>query len=500
MTIAFQNIPGNIRVPFFYGEVRAGAQGYQQNSALLLIHFMNGVTSGVPTATPGLPVQIFGNEDGLFGIDSPLAQMVKIARKNAPFQTVWGLPLAAPSGGAASVGTITFTATAARSASANFYVNGQQERFTILSGDTPTAMAAKLVAALNADVNCPVLGSNVAGVVSGTANLKGTWGNDIKFAVNLFPDDDPYFSTIATIVQPTGGAGDGDITTPLANLGDTPFDWIALGFHDGANVALLESFFSDVSGRWGPYSQLYGHGFWGKDEIFASLATDGQTHNSQHCSFLGQYNYNTPPYLRVAAIAAISAAQLSTFPSGSAPLQTLPLLGVVGPTSPGDRPTIQERQSLYFDGVSMDRFDELTGEAQIDRVLTTYQHNAYGSPDITFLDINTPAQVMYSLRRFQADFTQNYGRVALADTNPFNVSNMVTPPDLKAQAVHTYTSLVKDGCLEGADVFAANLEIERDANDPNRVNMILPLDVVNQLRILAVAAIVYLQNQSVQGS
>jgi phage tail sheath gpL-like len=179
-------------------------------------------------------------------------------------------------------------------------------------------------------------------------------------------------------------------------------------------------------------------------------------------------------------------------------LQTITMVGVVGPAQKGDRPSIQTRQSLYYDGVAMDRFDDLTGEVQCDRTLTTYQHNSWGSPDITFLDINTPAQVMYAMRRFRADMTQVFGRVALADSNPYNVTNIVTPDDIRKQMCHTYTKLVKDGAFQGAEVFMQFLQVEHDANDPSRVNASLPLWCVNQLRILAVAAIVYLQNPTLQ--
>jgi phage tail sheath gpL-like len=136
------------------------------------------------------------------------------------------------------------------------------------------------------------------------------------------------------------------------------------------------------------------------------------------------------------------------------------------------------------------------GTMQVDRVLTSYQVNAWGSPDITFLDVNTPAQIMYSLRRLRADFTQKYGRASLADTNPYGIDSMVTPDDIRAEFIHSYDKLVRDGVLERLDLFEAGLQVERDVNDPNRVNASLPLDMVNQLRILAVAAVTFLQLQT----
>ena len=41
------------------------------------------------------------------------------------------------------------------------------------------------------------------------------------------------------------------------------------------------------------------------------------------------------------------------------------------------------------------------------------------------------------------------------------------------------------GLIENLDDFITNVVIERDANDVNRVNVLLPANLVNQFRILA---------------
>ena len=43
-----------------------------------------------------------------------------------------------------------------------------------------------------------------------------------------------------------------------------------------------------------------------------------------------------------------------------------------------------------------------------------------------------------------------------------------------------------NGLVENSQAFKANLIVERDPNDPNRVNVLYPPDLVNQLRIFAV--------------
>ena len=41
------------------------------------------------------------------------------------------------------------------------------------------------------------------------------------------------------------------------------------------------------------------------------------------------------------------------------------------------------------------------------------------------------------------------------------------------------------GLVENMDLFKANLIVERNANDPNRVDILFPPDLINQLRIMA---------------
>ncbi|MNE96793.1 hypothetical protein D3C80_1950400 [compost metagenome] len=41
------------------------------------------------------------------------------------------------------------------------------------------------------------------------------------------------------------------------------------------------------------------------------------------------------------------------------------------------------------------------------------------------------------------------------------------------------------GIVENAEAFAANLIVERSSTNPNRLNVLYPPDLVNQLRIFA---------------
>ena len=72
--------------------------------------------------------------------------------------------------------------------------------------------------------------------------------------------------------------------------------------------------------------------------------------------------------------------------------------------------------------------------------------------------------------------------------NPQGVGGIATPDDIRDAIIHAYNDLVALGVFENAALFAQLLVVERNISDPNRIDVYLPVDHVNQLRIVAVNA------------
>ena len=62
----------------------------------------------------------------------------------------------------------------------------------------------------------------------------------------------------------------------------------------------------------------------------------------------------------------------------------------------------------------------------------------------------------------------------------------MTPSIIRAEIIALYAKLEKKAIVENADLFAKFLIVERNEDDPNRVDVLLPPDLVNQLRVFAV--------------
>ena len=490
--VLFNAIPGNTLVPFAYFEVNSGGSPYQGQSRLLLVgQKLSG--GSAPAGVPYGPVQSERELIGLAGVGSMLVDMYRGARVNAPFQPIWILPIAEPAGSAAA-GSITVDTAPGVTSVGVLRLCGVRLTVQTLSSDTAAQTATKIAAAVNAaliPMTAAVDGTNAA-KVNLTARHAGTTSNGLD--VYLPKREVNAFIGHTTIVALTGGAGTPSLTTPLANLGDDEFDWIAHPYTDTTSLDAFRLFLGDVSGRWSPSKMLFGHAISAAYGSLSTMVTLGNSRNDRHASILGSQAAPLPVWTRAAMLGGLAAAHLTDAPELSRPLQTLEM---VGDLPPDDRSTWwaqPDRQALYVDGIAATRVT-VDNRVVVDRVVTTEQVDVNGVPDATFRDIETLAQMMFAVRFFRAAVSAAHSRQALADDNPGKLQTITTPQDVKLTLIHAYQAQVNLGVLEKADLFAQFVVVERDQNDATRLNAYLPLDVVNQLRVFAANATTYLQYQ-----
>jgi phage tail sheath gpL-like len=397
MPVSFSNIPQALRVPLFYAEMDASkaSSGVQQTKALLIGH-----TLLSNTAPAFLPSE--GAAAEYAGAGSMLADMYRAYRKNDTFMELWGLPVAAPSGGSAAAGTITFSGSALTGGTLSLYIGGKYAGIGISAGDTAAQAAVYLASIINATDEFPVSASASEAVVTITAKWAGLTGNDITLTLNHRKDEATPAGLGAAITPLSGGAGIPDITAALALLSDEEFDYIAFPFTDSTSLAAVTAFMDDSTGRWAWDRQLYGHVFCSVKASLAAAQTLGSGLNSQHLSILPVYGSITTPWEIAAILTAQAGKSLSADPAR--PLQTLPLTGFEAPKI-NDRWTLQERNTLLYNGMSTYAVNSGTSSASIERVVTTYRKNGYGISDDAYLDVVTLAAAAYVLRAIRQRIT-----------------------------------------------------------------------------------------------
>nr|WP_246880822.1 phage tail sheath subtilisin-like domain-containing protein [Chromobacterium violaceum] len=281
----------------------------------------------------------------------------------------------------------------------------------------------------------------------------------------------------------SGGATAPSLATALANLGDQPFDFIVCPFNDTTSLNALQQFMNDQTGRWSYSKQLYGHVFAALRGTLGALTTFGVTRNNQHETVMGCYDSPTPAWLWAAATAAATAVSVRADPAQ--PLQTIPLIGVLAPPLQS-RFQLTDRNTLLYDGISTFTVAQ-DGTVAIENLITTYQKNAFGNADNSYLEVETMFTLAYVVRFLRTRITSKFARTKLAaDGTKFAAgSNIVTPSIIRGELVAAYGELEFAGIVQNSAAFKAGLVVELDANNPGRVNVLAPPTLVNQLRIFA---------------
>ncbi|WP_188260869.1 phage tail sheath subtilisin-like domain-containing protein [Azospirillum tabaci] len=488
MSVGFSSIPSNIRVPLFYAEVDGSQAGYftQDQRALLI-----GQMLPAGAATAGVPVQVSSADQAraLFGAGSMLALAMAAYRINDDFGEVWCLPLADDGAAVAATGTVALTGTATAAGALSLYIAGKRVQQGVATGASGATVATALAAAINANTDLPVTAAADTGTVTLTAKNKGPLGNDIDLRLNYRGaqggEATPPGLT-AGVTAMTSGATAPSLAAGLAALGDEPFDFIACPYADTSSLDAIKTLMDDQTGRWSWSRQVFGHVFGAKRGTVSELSTFGNLRNDPHATVIGYSASPTPPWEWAAALTAQAAKSLRADPAR--PLQTLPLVGVLAAPVPS-RFTLSERQILLFDGVATHMVGA-DGTVRIERAITTYQKNAFGQPDPSFLDVETLFTLATIIRRMRNAITTKFARHKLAnDGTSFGAGQaIVTPKIIRAELIAQYSEMESLGLVENMAAFKANLVVERDSTDPNRINVLYPPDLVNQLRVFAVLA------------
>lgn len=483
MAIGFANIPADLRVPLFYAEFdnSQANNGLASKRALLV---------GQPTTAEAGLAFVASAEDAsaLYGQGSMLSRMIRAFRANDTFGELWVYPVADAGAGTLGTKTVTVTGTATGAGTLALYIGGRVVPAVVAVGDTPTVIAGKVVAAVTANVRLPYTAANAAGVVTLTARNKGTLSNSIDVRANLLGKrGGEVLPAGVTVAVATGvsGATDPDLTGLAAALGDEEFDVIVAPYTSTTQINALRDMMNDTSGRWAWSRQIYGHVFAAMKDSSANLITFGDGRNDQHMTVLG-YEAENPTSVAEMAAAFAAQAFISVRADAARPLQTLELLGVF-PTPTGNRWTKSIQQSLLTKGIALVSNDA-AGSVRILRAVTTYQKNAWAQTDISYLDCETLFTLAEVIRRLRGRITQRFPRSKLAnDGTRFGAGQaIVTPKIIKAELVAQYAEMVEQGLCEDAEGFAAATIVERNANDPSRVDVLYAPNLINGLRIFAV--------------
>lgn len=483
-SIPFTQVAPNTRTPLFYAELdnsKANSGVAPQRSLVVGQQLATGsLTPNVPVLVQGLPWV-----KSVAGLGSMLAKMVEWYRKRDPYGELWILPLADNAAGVAATATLAIAGTATANGIINLYVGGDLVQQAVTSGQTAAQVATNLVATIGNSPDLAVTATAATGTVTFTNKHKGLAGNDLDFRANYrgaaAGETTPAGLTL-TFTQPTNGAGNptgATLDTAFSNVGERSFDFVAFPYNDSASLDSLKTW---LATQWDAMHMLFGGAFGGYDGSLGAAQTLGAARNDPHTSIMPSYDSPTPPWLWAANYCGAAARELRADPA--LPLQTVALDVLAPPVA--SRFKQPERNTLLWNGMSSFTVDD-DGTVRIETAITNYQKNPAGQIDDSYLYVERLYTLAQVIRILKGNVTSTFGRTKLADDGAtFRAgAKIVTASTIRNALIGWYRGMERDGLVQESDLFAEALVVQRAANNSCRVDGLLPVVPIDQLRQLA---------------
>lgn len=154
-------------------------------------------------------------------------------------------------------------------------------------------------------------------------------------------------------------------------------------------------------------------------------------------------------------------------------------LTVLPPSQPNQW-TFSEQNSLLYEGLSVFSVGD-DSTVYILRLITTYQENAAGMPDDSYLDCETMNQLAYVIRDLREFQTPYLTKKLVSDTTRIAAgSNAINAPVVKQALISRYAALEDAGYVQNSANFAAAIIVQNAGG--GQLRELLPIDVVNQVR------------------
>ena len=460
--IDFDNIPASIRKPgkYFEFNTKLAVRTLPGNLQKTLII---GQRIAAGSVAADVVTDIFSDTEAAtyFGNGSQLHLMCRAAIKANPYLALQAIALDDAGAGIAAEGTVTITGTATSGGAFTLNVAGKRVQIAIAATDSATAIANALVAQIGLQPDLPVTAAATAAVVTLTAKNKGTQGNNISLQTTSSAN-----GITAAVVAMTSGASDPDIATPLANVFGAGHDIIISAFNDATSLTTLRDHLDNVSS---PLEQRGAIGIYGHTGTLAAATTLAATINTGRIS---APNFKVPE--QPCELAAAYGAVVASEEDPARPLNLLELKGVTAPAL-ADRLSRTEQENALYNGVTP--LEVGPGEkVQIVRAITTYTLDAQAIPDISLLDLTTIRTL---------DYVRKACRERVALRFPREKLSQRTAPKVRDQLLDVLYKLEELEVVENVDANKDGLIVERDLQDPNRLNAKIPTDVVNGLHVFA---------------
>lgn len=479
--VQFDLLPSTTRGPLAYVETRPSRKSAAITQKPMKVLLVGQKTTGSKAALGVYQTTSAEEAQAFYGAGSQLHEMFVRFFQNNKATEVFGLPVADNGSAVAEIRTITITGTVTAAGRLVIYGGGYRVTVNVAKAEVNNTTATNLGAALTAEPNFPFTVSVATNVVTITAKNKGTLGGEITVEVSPYPEEPlPAGLSLAfAVTTPGTGAVDYAALAIFGAIPSTQFDVIAVGANDSTNLTFVTD---EMLDRWGPTRMIEGVVLTGFKGNLAACLAQGALLNSQFSATLGVRGTNSSSWAIAGALAGAVAFHGGQDPAR--PFHTIPLKGILTPSA-ANQWTQPEREQLLHGGIAT-YVGGGDGSFQIHRLISNYRLAPGGAADATYLDLNTVMTLALLRYSWRTNLLTKYPRHKLAnDGTRFAAGQpIMTPERGRAEAVAWFGEMEAAGYVEDVEQFKADLEVVRNGGDPNRLDFLLPINLVNQLQVI----------------
>lgn len=461
--IAFDNIPASIRKPgkYFEFNTKLAVRTLPGNLQKTLIVGQK-MAAGSQAALAAVDVFSDAQAATCFGNGSIAHLMVRAAIQANPYLALTVIALDDAGAGVVATGTVTITGPASGPGGVRLNIGNQTVDVAVATADSATVIAAALAAQIAKQPDLPVTATAALGVITLTAKNKGTLGNGITLSASVTAT-----GVAAAVVAMSAGATDPTIATALAAVFAAGHNIIISPYADQTSLTALRTHLDNVSG---PLEQRGAIGVTGHAGTLAASTTLAGLIDSGRISMPllpGTVSLN---YEMGAAYGAVVASEEDP----ARPLNLLPLVGIAAPPMASRLGRVEQENALY-NGITP--LEVGPGErVQIVRAITTYTKDAQGIDDISLLDLTTIRTLDYVRKAVRERISLRFPREKLSER---------TAPKVRSEILDVLYKLEELEIVEMVEANKPGVIVERDLQDPNRLDAKIPVDVVNGLHVFA---------------
>lgn len=377
----------------------------------------------------------------------------------------------------ATVIVLTITGTATKNKTHYLSVAGRRSldfsnyTVNIVTGDTPTIVAGKYVAAINAVLGCPFTAANTAGVITLTAKWTGASGAGLTAVPDVNGDS---AGLTYVITSNTGGTGSPDIAAALAQF--EPWYTLVINSYGTGVLSTLEIFngIPDNQNPTGQYSPLtfkpFMAFFGNTDATVANLVTitDASARKPNVTNVLCPAPASAGmPYEAAANMLLLFAKVSQSTPHLTAAGQSYTDMPIPDTNLIGDMSIYVNRNLLKTKGSSTVTLKD--GAYKVQDLVTTYHpdgENPLIFSECRYLVIDWNVKYGYGL----LEDVNLKDKTIVADGQYTSVNDVVSPADWKAILFTYFDTLAQLGLINNPQFSKDSLVVEIDSINPNRFN------------------------------